>query len=121
MKILIDMNLSPTWVAAFLVAEIESVHWSTVGDQATADRLIMAYAKANGYIVFTNNLDFGTLLAVTKADLPSVIQVRTQDLLPAVISDLVISALSQYQSQLEAGALVTIDTLRSRVKILPIN
>jgi predicted nuclease of predicted toxin-antitoxin system len=41
MKILIDMNLSPTWVAAFLVAEIESVHWSTVGDQATADRLIM--------------------------------------------------------------------------------
>jgi predicted nuclease of predicted toxin-antitoxin system len=32
MKILIDMNLSPDWIGAFAVSEIESVHWSAVGD-----------------------------------------------------------------------------------------
>jgi predicted nuclease of predicted toxin-antitoxin system len=48
-----------------------------------------------------------------------VIQVRTQDLLPVAIGDLVISALDRFQSELETGALITLDTLRSRVKILP--
>lgn len=34
MKILIDMNLSPTWVQ-FLVAQgIEAVHWFTIGKDA---------------------------------------------------------------------------------------
>jgi predicted nuclease of predicted toxin-antitoxin system len=120
MKILIDMNLSPTWVNAFAEAKIESVHWSSIGDQAAADNVIMAYAKANGYIVFTNDLDFGIMLAVTQADLPSVIQVRTQDLLPEAISSLVVSSIEQFRLQLESGALITLDTLRSRVRILPI-
>jgi predicted nuclease of predicted toxin-antitoxin system len=119
MRILIDMNLSPEWVKAFAAVEIESVHWSIVGDPAAKDSTIMAHAQANKYIVFTNDLDFGTLLAVTKAKLPSVIQVRTQDLLPVAIGDLVISALDRFQSELESGALITLDTLRSRVKILP--
>jgi predicted nuclease of predicted toxin-antitoxin system len=119
MKILIDMNLSPEWVDTFAAVAIELVHWSMVGDPAATDRTIMAYAQTNNYIVFTNDLDFGTLLAVTKADLPSVIQVRTQDLLPAAIGDLVISSLARFRSELENGALITLDTLRSRVKILP--
>jgi predicted nuclease of predicted toxin-antitoxin system len=120
MKILIDMNLSPAWVTTFKAVEIESVHWSTVGNPAATDYEIMKYAQSNEYIVFTNDLDFGTLLAVTKANLPSVIQVRTQDLLPESIGNLVISALEQFNSQLTAGALITLDTLRSRVRILPI-
>jgi predicted nuclease of predicted toxin-antitoxin system len=68
MKILIDMNLSPEWVETFAGVAIASVHWSMVGDPAAKDSTIMAYAQANDYIVFTNDLDFGTLLAVTKAD-----------------------------------------------------
>jgi predicted nuclease of predicted toxin-antitoxin system len=55
MKILIDMNLSPTWVAVF-----------------------------------------------------------------ANIENLVISALRQFESELELGALVTIDRVQSRARILPI-
>jgi predicted nuclease of predicted toxin-antitoxin system len=39
MKILIDMNLSPLWVDAFLEAGIEAVHWSTIGDPAAIDGL----------------------------------------------------------------------------------
>jgi predicted nuclease of predicted toxin-antitoxin system len=121
MKILIDMNLSPEWVKTFAEADIESIHWSTVGDPTAPDRTIMAYARSNNYIVFTNDLDFGTLLALTRAELPSVIQVRTQDTLPSAIGNLVISAITQFQSQLETGALITLDTSRSRVRILPIN
>lgn len=80
----------------------------------------MNWAVVNNYIVFTNDLDFGTLLAATKANSPSVVQVRTQDLLPDDIGELVITTLRQFQPQLEAGVLMTIDRSRSRVRILPI-
>ena len=92
----------------------------TIGHPGYSDKVIINYAIANNYIVFTNDLDFGTILATTQAKLPSVIQVRNQDLLPSAIGDLVISALSQFQNQLESGALITVDNYRSRVRILPI-
>ena len=120
MKILIDMNLSPECVQTFTDAGIDSVHWSTVGDPRATDRVIMAWAVDNNYIIFTNDLDFGAILAATQTQSPSVVQVRTQDLLPDVIGTLMINTLFQFQEQLETGALITLETSRSRVKILPI-
>jgi predicted nuclease of predicted toxin-antitoxin system len=80
----------------------------------------MEYALSNNYVVFTHDLDFGALLAATQASAPSVIQVRIQDILPDTLSFVVISALRQFETELEIGALVSIDVLRSRVRILPI-
>ncbi|MGA9382133.1 MAG: DUF5615 family PIN-like protein, partial [Phormidium sp.] len=94
--------------------------WSSIGDPRATDRTIMAWALAHQYIVFTNDLDFGTLLAATQVQLPSVIQVRTQEVLPEAIAELVINALRQFESQLQAGALMTIDRARLRIRILPI-
>jgi len=119
-KVLIDMNLSPLWISFFTNTGIESVHWSTIGDPRATDRTIMQWALSNQHIVFTNDLDFGTLLAITQAKLPSVVQVRTQDVLPESIGGLVLAALRQCESQLEAGALMTLDQARLRVRILPI-
>lgn len=120
MKILINMNLSPDWVAVFERYNISAVHWSTVGDPCEKDSVIIEWARSNEYIVFTHDLDFGSLLAATGADSPSVIQVRTQDVLPNSIENLVISALNQFETLLESGALVTVDQALSRVRILPI-
>lgn len=120
MKILIDMNLSPGWVKVFEKYDIEAVHWSNVGDPREKDTIIMEWVRANGYIVFTHDLDFGSLLAATTAETPSVIQVRTQDILPTSIENLVISALRQFEEELNNGALVTVDKAQSRVRILPI-
>jgi predicted nuclease of predicted toxin-antitoxin system len=80
----------------------------------------MAWSKVNGCVVFTHDLDFGSLLALTQAEGPSVIQVRTQDVTPAAIGKLVISALNQFQTELEAGALIILDEARTRARILPL-
>ncbi|MGZ5446473.1 MAG: hypothetical protein ACXW5U_31635 [Thermoanaerobaculia bacterium] len=32
MKIVIDMNLSPTWVEYFGAADVHAQHWSDLGD-----------------------------------------------------------------------------------------
>jgi predicted nuclease of predicted toxin-antitoxin system len=120
MKILIDMNLPPRWVQVFAEARWEAVHWSQVGAPTASDREIMAWARDNGYIVFTHDLDFSALLAATQGSGPSVIQVRTQNILPQAIGNLVINAINQYEEELEKGAIITIDPVRARVRILPL-
>ena len=120
MKIVIDMNIPPTWVSVFEAAGYQAVHWSTVGDIKATDTSIMAWAVSNGYMVFTHDLDFGTLLAISEADTPSVIQVRTQDVFPDKLGKIVLAALKQFQSELEAGALVTVNEAQAKARILPI-
>jgi predicted nuclease of predicted toxin-antitoxin system len=120
MKLLIDMNLSPDWVKVFEKYNIEVVHWSIIGAPRARGAVIMEWARTNEYIVFTHDLDFGSMLAVTGAETPSVIQVRIQDVLPTSIETLIICALRQFESELEQGALVTVDQAQSRVRVLPI-
>ena len=71
-------------------------------------------------MVFTHHLDFGALLAHTKAAGPSVIQARAQDVTPESLGDLVVNAVSEHAKSLEAGALLTTDESMMRVRVLPI-
>jgi len=119
-KIVIDMNLSPTWVEYLGAVGVHAQHWSDLGDSRAKDRMIMAYARENGFVVFTHDLDFGNILAVTHATGPSVVQVRTQDPVPETIGELVVSALQKYGTLLERGALVTIELDKLRARVLPI-
>ena len=118
--LLIDMNLSPAWVAVLRRQGWESVHWSDVGNSRASDREIMDWALAHGYIVFTHDLDFGTMLALTHEAGPSVLQIRAESILPDHIEGPVIAALNQHESDLASGALVVVDESRSRVRVLPI-
>ncbi|MGO9255202.1 MAG: DUF5615 family PIN-like protein [Bryobacteraceae bacterium] len=93
MKFLIDMNLSPLWVSFLAEKGFTAVHWSAVGQPWAADSEILDYAARNDWIVFTHDLDFGTLLAALRTSRPSVIQVRTQDVLPSAIGDVVLRAI----------------------------
>jgi predicted nuclease of predicted toxin-antitoxin system len=120
MKFLVDMNLSPLW-APFLASHgFGAVHWSTVGQPSAPDREILEFAAANACIVFTHDLDFGMLLAVHQKSGPSVIQVRSQAVLPSDIGEAVLRAIRTAQPHLEKGALVTVDPIRHRIRLLPI-
>lgn len=55
MKILVDMNLSPSWADALGQHGFEAVHWMEVGDQRAPDRTIMTWARERGYVVFTHD------------------------------------------------------------------
>ena len=121
MKLLLDMNVSPVWVSFFAQHGWEALHWSTIGDPRAADREILTWAQTNAAVVFTHDLDFGTILAVTHFDSPSVVQVRTQAILPAHVGALVVAALAQFRDVLAIGALITIDESTARARILPIN
>jgi len=120
-QLLVDMNLSPEWVGTFERNGWQAVHWSEVGSPAAPDHVIMAWAQANGYVVFTHDLDFGAILAVTRAEGPSVIQVRAQDVLPEHLENIMVAALRQYEALLEAGALIVVDESTCRARVLPLS
>lgn len=120
MKVLVDMNLSPDWCGVLRQQGWEAVHWSAVGDPRASDRTILDYARQHGYTVFTHDLDFGAILASTRSNAPSVIQVRAQDVMSNVFETMVVYALRQFQNQLENGALVIIDESRVRARVLPL-
>ena len=121
MRLLIDMNLSPRWTNVLSEHNIGAIHWSNVGRADASDAEIMAYAKANNYTVFTHDLDFSTILAITNSNKPSVIQLRTGDISPVVNAHLVIKALLSAATEIEKGALITIDLNKTRLRILPLS
>src|SRR5579883_2183748 len=114
------MSLSPEWETVLSSAGFVSIHWIRIGRASAADHEIFAFARQEGYAVFTHDLDFGTLLAFSRDHQPSVIQLRTQEVTPALVGRLVTSVLEQLRTPIREGARITIDPQRTRVRILPL-
>jgi predicted nuclease of predicted toxin-antitoxin system len=120
MRFLIDMNLSPVWVAFLEHAGFEAVHWSSVGKGNAPDSDIMQWADDHGCVVLTNDLDFSAILASTHRRRPSVVQIRSDILTPAAIGGAVLAAIKRTIIDLADGALVSIDAKRARLRLLPL-
>jgi len=115
------MNLSPAWVSLLAEAGFDAHHWSTVGLANALDVVLFSWARKNDAVVFTHDLDFGALLALTGAEAPSVFQVRTQDISPRALGPRVVELLCRFNTELDNGALIIVDESRERVRLLPLS
>lgn len=79
MKLLVGMNLAPRWVEFLKAAGFDATYWSELGAPDAQDAEIMEYARDKALVVFTHELDFGSILAASHGGTPSVIQVRAND------------------------------------------
>jgi predicted nuclease of predicted toxin-antitoxin system len=120
MNLLIDMNLSPDWVTVLVQAGHTATHWSSVGSPQAKDREILTWARQRQQVVFTHDLDFGAILAATDAESPSVLQVRTAEPTPDHCGCIVLATLTRHAGALASGALISVDEIRARVRILPL-
>ncbi len=112
------MNLSMDWIDCLAAAGHDAVHWSRVGAANATDDAIIGWARDHGQIVITNDLDVGTLLAMSGAAKPSVVQLRTDTTLSARIGPLVVQALARAEAELHSGAILTIEAERLRLRAL---
>ncbi len=120
MKIIVDMNLSPRWVQTLRAGGVEAEHWGTIGLPNAPDEDVMRWAREHGCVIFTNDLDFGAILAYTKGARPSVVQIRTPDLDPLVVGSMLLQVLHKFAAELGAGAIISIDAVAARVRALPL-
>lgn len=114
------MNLSPKWVNYLTASGVHAIHWSSVGSANASDSEIVDYARSQNLVILTQDLDFTTILALSKNKKPSITLLRTENTVPAEIGVVVVKALQQAESILDEGALLTIDTKRARLHILPL-
>jgi len=120
MKILVDMNLSPSWTDYLIKNGIEAIHWSSISSPDAPDAKIITYAKAQDLTILTNDLDFGFILAITHGKKPSVIQIRAGALGSNRIGSIVVNAIKMLTADIDHGALITIDPRKTRVSLLPL-
>ena len=120
MKLLVDMNLSPSWVDRLARHGFESVHWFTIGAATAPDVEILAWANEHEFVLITNDLDFSAILAASAGASPSVVQIRTQDLLSDEAVGTVVKALEAHREDIGQGALLSIDEGGTRVRMSPL-
>lgn len=120
MKFIIDMNLSPKWCDFLAALGHDATHWTVVGPFNAPDVDLMKWARQNAAIVISHDLDFGAALAAGGSTGPSVIQIRSDDSMPAAMGDVMQAALRQFEPQLKKGAIVVVEPWRARARILPL-
>jgi predicted nuclease of predicted toxin-antitoxin system len=120
MNLLLDMNLSPTWGEFFTEKGFPTKHWATLGKADAPDTDILSYAKEQGQIILTFDLDFTDLLAASGANMPSVVILRTRTLRAEKLQARLLEILAQCQDDLNNGAVVIVEGMKARVRTLPI-
>ncbi|MBX3111991.1 MAG: DUF5615 family PIN-like protein [Fimbriimonadaceae bacterium] len=120
MRLLLDMNLSPSWVAVLSESGHDTEHWSNIGPGDASDQEVLAYAAQQDRVLLTHDLDFGAILAATGRSRPSVLQIRSHDIDPATSGRSILEAIDWFQAELVQGALVSLDVKGGRARLLPI-
>ena len=120
MRLLVDMNLSPDWVPVLEACGWEAIHWIDVGVPNAPDPDLLAHARDNDRIVFTQDLDFAQLLFATQETGPSVVILRIADEFDTAVRQHVCEMIRIAAEDLTTGALLTISSNRARLRKLPI-
>jgi predicted nuclease of predicted toxin-antitoxin system len=120
MKLLLDQGLPRSAAVLLRAAGIDSDHVGNRGMATASDAEILALALAEGLVVVTLDADFHTLLALSAATAPSVIRIRIEGLRAPELVALLQTVLVQVDQELNAGAVVTVQEQRIRVRRLPL-
>ena len=121
MRFIVDMNMSAKWVQALADAGHDARHWSSIGDGTAVDADIVAFARNEDAVVFTRDLDFSAIVAVTHLAKPSVVHLRDKDTFDTALVSRVLMTLTAFETQLLAGAILSMDGHRVRIRLLPIS
>jgi predicted nuclease of predicted toxin-antitoxin system len=120
-RLLVDANMSPRVAVELKALGHDAVHVADVGLLKASDTSIADFGARERRIIVSGDSDFGTILARTGGDAPSVILLRhLNDISPMRQVELIQAALASGADALEGGAIVTVSRGRLRVRALPI-
>ena len=120
MKFLADMGISQTSVEWLRSEGYDAIHLREQNLQKMKDEDIFEKAKLEKRIILTCDLDFGTILALSQSDLPSVILFRLSDETPNSINSHLVTILENQKETLAKGCIIIVEDNRYRIRLLPI-
>lgn len=118
--LLLDQGLARS--TARLLRELgwDVVHVGELGMSTALDEEILSRGREEGRVVVTLDADFHALLARNDATAPSVIRLRVQGLGASDLAVLIQSVVATCAAEITSGAAVTADTIRVKVRKLPL-
>lgn len=121
MRLLLDANLSPQLLGPLRDAGYDTTHVTDIELATATDSQIFDHAIVGGCVVVTADSDFPMLLALRRAESPSVIHLRhVAELGPDDHVELLISNLPAIAADLERGVVVSLSPTRLAIRDLPI-
>lgn len=120
MKLLLDQGLPRSAAALLRATGIDTVHTGEIGLATADDEAIIQVARQQERVIITLDADFHALLALSGADKPSVVRIRIEGLRAESLATLLQALLEERSSELDKGALMTVQLERVRIRFLPI-
>jgi len=120
MKFLADMGISPKTVIFLRELGHDALHLHEQHLDQLADSAILEKARQENRIVLTHDLDFGELLTLSSAPLPSVIIFRLRDMRSQMVNRYLSHIIEKYSSSLVDGSIMSVTEGRVRVRMLPL-
>jgi predicted nuclease of predicted toxin-antitoxin system len=120
MKLLLDMGVAPRTAEFLRMHGHDAVHLRELGLVKLPDPEIVRLAERENRVIVTFDLDFSRIVALGRLAQPSVILFRLDQFTTDEIQKQLVELLRQVSSDLEAGAIVVVDSERVRVRRLPI-
>jgi len=119
-RFLADMNISPRTIEALRQQGWDIVRVSQVMPVDALDSEILDFARKDGRVIVTQDLDFSTLLVLGGHDDPSLITLRLAVSDPEAITRVLLQSLSRIEKAITEGSAVTIEDAAIRIRRLPI-
>ena len=120
MKFLLDQGLPRSTVKALGDRGIAAEHVGLIGMATASDAEILEAARTRDAVVVTLDADFHSLLAAAHATTPSVIRIRIEGLKGEDIAQTIDRVIVSGQTELEAGAAVSVTSSGIRIRLLPL-
>jgi predicted nuclease of predicted toxin-antitoxin system len=120
MRLLADMHISPRTVAFLRALGHDVVRVSDILPLQAPDEAIVSHADENGRVVLTQDLDFSAIIALSGQQSPSLVSLRLASARVEYVNTVLAKVLPEVEEQLLAGAIVTVEDQRVRVRQLPV-
>ena len=120
MRFLADMPISRSTTEHLQSKGHDAVHLLDLGLERATDREIAKLAFTERRVLLTMDLDFTSIVAISKSAGPSVIIFRLRNNRPMTINDLLDKNLSKIATELEKGAIAIFEEARVRLRRLPL-
>jgi predicted nuclease of predicted toxin-antitoxin system len=118
--LLVDMNVSPRVVAALRQAGWDAIRVSERLPATSPDEVVLAFARREGRVMVTEDLDYSALLALGGFERPSLVTLRLTSGDPEVMARRLVVVLPGLVTVLASGAAVTVEDDHERIRVLPI-
>ncbi len=121
MKFLIDNPLSPVFCEKLRDFGLDVVHVRDLGLERAKDEEIFQMALKENRAIISADTDFGTILARTGMERPSVVIFRClSPRRPPEQAELFIKILPRIVEDLKTGSIVIVEDTRIRIRKLPV-